>query len=182
VTIVDDEVVTGDPDDPETATIDCPDGCTAELAAGRSIALRAEPAEGSLFLGWSAETCPVAATCTVAGDEDLVLVPRFEPAVQLVVALDPTAIPDIVVAVGLADAAQLPLLEDLGPGEACTDECSYRLPVGTTLTLTAIESEAWFLEAWDTAADCDGSAEPCQLTLLEDLTVLARFEPRIIVD
>jgi hypothetical protein len=157
------------------ALIDCLEQCTTELEVGEGIDLLADADEGSMFVGWGVETCPEATTCTLAAESDVALVPRFEPVVELLVVLEGASFPEAQVTLDVGETTPISLL-DFDPGEPCFDECAYPLPAGATVTLTATAAEPWRFDAWDTEALCDGAVEPCVVTVVEDLTVVARYE------
>ncbi len=157
------------------ALIDCPEQCATDLEVGETIELSARADEGSMFVGWGNEACPAATTCTLAAESDVALIPRFEPVVELLVVLEDASVPETQVTMDVGEATPIPLLE-FDPGEPCFDECAYPLPAGATVTLTAAAAEPFRFDAWDTDALCDGSNEPCVVTVAEDIVVMARFE------
>jgi hypothetical protein len=161
----------------EGALIDCPERCTTDLEVGEAIDLLADADEGSMFVGWGVETCPEATTCSLAAESDVALVPRFELVVELLVVLEGASFPEAQVTIDVG-ALPIPLL-DFDPGEPCFDECVYPLPAGATVTLTATATEPFRFDAWDSEASCDGTAEPCVVTVVEDLVVVALFEPPV---
>jgi hypothetical protein len=151
--------------------------------------------------GWDSEACPDATTCTVEGDSDVDLVALFDPKVVLDVIIDDgvfiddvsteqgvSSDADISVAVDVGDTTPLALL-DIEADETCEDRCTYGLPVGTTVTLTATATDPWYFSRWieqytDWERDegCndseDGSERECSLTLLGDATITVIFENR----
>lgn len=159
------------------ALIDCPGQCTTDMEDGASIELLAEEDEGSRFVGWGTDACPAEPSCTVAGDTDVTLVPRFEEVVRLAVVLEGASFPEAQVAIEVGEAL-IPWIE-FDPGEPCFDRCVYDLPSGATVTLTAAAVAPWGFDAWDTQALCDGTAEPCVVTVVENLTVVALYQPPV---
>jgi hypothetical protein len=172
VTIADGVLLNGPPEDPDAAWIDCPERCETEVQPGETIRLRAGAAGGWAFVGWGSAACPDDTTCTLEGDAEVTLTPRFVPRVDLEVVLEGGPEVSEVVAEVLAGAPAS--LVDLDP-QPCEDECTYSVPTGTTLRLTASTTDPSFFEAWDTAAECDGTDGPCEVTLSEDLSVVAVF-------
>jgi hypothetical protein len=164
---------------PGGALIACPDRCTAELEIGARIDLGARADEGSMFVGWGVDTCPAAATCTLAASTDVTLLPRFEAVVELTVELLGAQDREPRVTVDVGETTPIPLLE-FDPDEPCSDRCTYRLPAGTGVTLTAKGSDEWPFDAWDPSAVCDGTVNPCVVTVQEDLTVTARFAQQVV--
>jgi hypothetical protein len=91
---------------------------------------------------------------------------------------------DASVAVDVGDTTPLSLL-GIEADETCEDRCTYRLPVGTTVTLTATATDPWYFESWieqyegwERDEGCDDSENECRLTLLGNATITVIFENR----
>jgi hypothetical protein len=145
----------------QPAGIDCGTACSAAFPIGQQLTLTASPGADSLFDGWSAACEGQAqAVCSVVVGADLRVGAAFVPRlVQLSI---------VVTGRGrVVDAAQ---------GIQCIDACQYSIERGAALNLVAqqVNPSRAFL-SW-TAPGCD--ADPtCILTLTDDLSVTANFEP-----
>ncbi|MFA7385534.1 MAG: hypothetical protein WCZ99_01150 [Candidatus Paceibacterota bacterium] len=60
-------------------------------------------------------------------------------------------------------------------GITCGNDCSYSYESGTVITLTAITSPVSVFSGWSGA--CSGSSTTCQITMNENKTVTATFDP-----
>jgi hypothetical protein len=134
----------------------------------------AETDGSSEFVGWGSDACSDDAdTCTVEGDADVVLFPRFLPVVELVVRLtgDPE---ESQVAIELGDSTPSALVA-IDP-EPCRDVCEYDLPAGTLVTLSATANGPWRFEAWGETDACDDTESICEISVVRDSTVVVIFE------
>jgi Divergent InlB B-repeat domain/PASTA domain len=137
------------------AGIECGSSCEAGFEKSTRVELRAIPAPGSSFAGWSGACGGIAAVCRVKMNEGKEVFARFER-------LPPQ------------DASLTLLLLGSGSGVLTCDggPCAAAYPEGTTLSLAAIAVGGSSFAGF--AGACSGPS-PCALTLTADTTVSASF-------
>jgi hypothetical protein len=106
----------------------CSSSCTTQWDGGMQTLLRAEPARGKRFIGWSG-ACKGRADCSVTLAAPLTVSATFGPA-RVPVALGRT-----------------------GKGTVtCTPNCGRTFPGGARLTLRAVPAKGWKFASW--TGDC----------------------------
>ena len=151
-----------------TATLDSGDEqCTRRLDAGSEVTLRAEPGEGSEFVGWSGACAGVTTTtCRVPVITASSVTANFR---RRVVTLFLTLSGEGAGRVTLDG----PTVCSLSFG-ANTEVCTQEFFAGTTVRLRGVAGASSSFEGFHAA--CTGSAE-CVLVLSESRSVEARFAP-----
>lgn len=144
------------------AGILCPSDCREELPAGSRLTLRATPAAGQAFVGWSGDCQGAAATCEVALDGPRGVVAEFAPqgTMHTITVLEEGA--------GEGTVVSSPA------GIDCGADCSETFQDGTEVGLTATARPGSRFAGWGGA--CSGTAPTCAVTVRADVTVSARFE------
>jgi hypothetical protein len=134
--------------------------CSAVSPSGGVTALRAVPAGGQSFRGWTGACTGAAATCVLRTDQPGAVDASFGA---------PPLVPG---------SGQLVAVTRAGPGNvtgggiACGTVCAAR-PSASTITLTAAPSAGAVFAGW--GGDCSGTAPTCQLTLASARSVTATF-------
>jgi hypothetical protein len=137
-------------DGPGAVTLDPPGGA---YPAGTAVTLRAEPAPGFAFLGWSGDLSGAANPATLAMDADRAVAAHFgTPPVQTF-ALGVTAV---------------------GSGSVTLDPPGGVYESGTLVTLTAHPGPGAAFVGWSGALS--GAANPAALVVDSDRSVVASFE------
>jgi hypothetical protein len=138
---------------------ECPPNCTFDAAQGKELTLKAKPAEGFKFAGWSG-ACQGGERCRLTMNEDESVTATFErlqtASVQLTIKIEES---------GLVRIAP--------SGAECPPTCTFDAARGDDLTLTAEPAEGFIFAGWFGA--CQGT-ENCRLTMNEDESVTATFE------
>lgn len=143
--------------------LDCGMTCTVTLTQGDTINLSAVPGTGMLFEGWGGD-CTGAADCVITADADKTVDATF-------------------------DVSELVNVTFTGPGDggvssdpvglSCDDinsaGCSATYPMGTTLTLTAIELNQGIFNQW--GGDCAFSTDiTCTIQVNGPLNINLDFQ------
>lgn len=137
------------------AGITCGATCAATYSYGTAITLKALPAKGSTFAGWSGP-CTGTGTCSVTLAANTTVHATF------------TAIPrklDVTVK-GTGSVSSNPA------GIACTANCEAMFDNGTTVTLTATPAPGLAFDGW--SGKCSGTGT-CTVTLDADTPITATF-------
>jgi uncharacterized repeat protein (TIGR02543 family) len=153
--------VTADPDGR-----DCGPGCH-EYAAGRRVTLTAAENEGYRFAGWTG-ACEgsTSSSCSFRMRGDRNATALFEPS-AFTLTVSPPEGGKVQSADGAID---------------CGTDCSAGYDPGTEVTLDAIPNfPGWQFAGW-TGACAGNETQLCTLTMNQDLTVGATFEPILEVD
>jgi hypothetical protein len=141
--------------------IDCGSDCTETFAAGTRVTLRAAPAAGFDFGGWTGGTCSGTGDCTVDVNEDLTLGASFTAQV-------PSGQQSLSVSVsGSGTVTSSP------PGNNCGARCSAAFDTGTTVTLSAAAGTGFTFAGWS-GAGCTGTGT-CVVSLSAARSVSAAF-------
>lgn len=158
---------------PVPGGIDCGGLCRATYALGTSVQLRAAPAAGHRFGGWSGSAgCSGEATVlTVVLQADTECVARFDPETPpaLLQTLDLTLVGAGTVQANVANA----------PTARCTVSCRLPLPTGATASLVAQAAGFGRFERWE--GECAGTTpasanDPATtVTMNRPLQCTARF-------
>jgi hypothetical protein len=144
----------------EPKGIDCPRTCSARLRTGTPVTLRATPAAGWVFTGWSG-ACTGTDACTLRIDAATSVEATFVQTHVLTVSVSGPG------AVGV-DPPDHPC-----PGGS---SCSFTYKAGTKVTLTAMTGPSYAFDGWTGA--CAGSGPTCTLTIGGDTAVGAAFSIR----
>lgn len=148
------------------AYIDCGNVCYASLpteeTGGVPLVLRATPAPGSTFTGWSGACAGSAPSCTLELIDSAWVTAIFD------VATTPTSFPLAVGRTGDGTVTSDP------PGIACGADCTESFTTGASLSLAAAPAAGFSFAGWE--GDCSG-AGACTLTMDGPKTVTANFTP-----
>lgn len=141
------------------AGIDCGATCSATLAGGSTVVLKAVAANGFTFTGWSgAATCTGTGSCAVTLGADTTITANFiQPKTQLTVTTS-----------GSGSVTSSPA------GISCAPTCSASFDTGTKVTLNPTPAAGWVFTGWGGA--CSGNG-PCTPTLNAPTIVSATFAP-----
>lgn len=136
--------------------IECSQGtCTARYRAGWRLNLRASPAPGWVFGGWSG-ACTGTGECVVTLDSAKAVTATFLPQYSLSLALTG---PGMVIVNPPNDFCT-------GPGT-----CSRTYLAGTTVTLTVSVGSNYVFDGW--GGDCAGTDPVCTVTMTGNRSVVA---------
>ncbi|MFZ9887741.1 MAG: InlB B-repeat-containing protein [Myxococcota bacterium] len=133
----------------------CPSRCSMDVEERQGVTLQAVPSPGWAFVGWEG-ACDGVGACTLHPREDTTVTARFAPMQNLHVERT-----------GLGQGT-------VEAGGTCPDACERSFPWGTSVTLRATPAVGSRFTGWGGA--CSGDS-PCVLTLAQDRTVTARFDP-----
>ncbi|MGB9907077.1 MAG: InlB B-repeat-containing protein [Candidatus Saccharicenans sp.] len=143
--------------------IDCGSDCYEIYDAGFIVTLKAEPAENSVFGGWSGDVNSPDNPITVNMDSDKNITAKFAP----------------------AEATYTLTVVRSGPGNGtvtsedeeinCGDTCSASYAAGTLVKLTATPDELSGFERWE--GDISGTSKTISFLMDSDKTVVAVFGP-----
>ncbi|MBC7350002.1 MAG: SBBP repeat-containing protein [Candidatus Aminicenantes bacterium] len=143
--------------------IDCGSDCSETYDEGFIVILKAEPAENSVFGGWSGDVTSPDNPIYFTMDSDKNITASFAP----------------------AEATYTLTVVRSGPGNGtitsedeginCGDVCSAAYPAGTLVKLTATPDELSGFERWD--GDISGTSKTISFLMDGDKTVVAVFGP-----
>lgn len=141
--------------------ITCGSTCSAPYEDGTAVTLRATPASGSTFAGWSGGGCSGTGSCVVNMIADTTVTATFSRTLYTLT------------------------LAKTGPGSgsitstdghlSCGSTCKYVYGAGTVVTLTAAPGTGSTFGAWS-GANCTGVGS-CILSMTGDTTVTGEFQP-----
>ena len=143
------------------AAIDCGSTCEATFPRGQVLTLRAEPALGSTFLGWTGE-CTGVDECRVTLEQD---------SSQIAAEFITQAFTLTASITGEGTVISSP--EGINCSKTSAS-CSYEFTAGTEVTLIATEEEGFEHESW--TGDCSGIGS-CILSMDSEKTAGAIFRP-----
>src|SRR5438132_1372769 len=141
------------------AGIDCGSVCSRTFGAGAVVTLRATPAAGSVFTGWSGGGCSGTALCTVT----------VAGATSVSAAFGVATVTLTVARTGSGSGT----ITSAPNGIGCPMTCAAAYAPGTTVTLTAQADLGSSFGSWG-GGGCSG-AGTCAVTLGGDTTVTAAF-------
>ncbi len=147
----------------EPEGIDCGKACSAEYEEGEGLALFAEPAPGSKFVGWEGCDGAGGATCKVLLSEEKTVTAQFDlkaPGETLTVAIEGS---------GSGTVVSEP------SGIKCSETCSAEFEEGTEVALFAEPTPGSTFSGWS-GAGCSGTGA-CKITMDEAKEVTATFDP-----
>ena len=141
------------------AGIDCGATCVFDFDYNTSVTLRALPANGSSFSGWSGAGCSSTATCMVVVDAAKAVTADFTLIARtLTVSITGT---------GLGTVTSDP------PGIDCGLTCSHDFVINSTVTLTAMPASGSTFKGWN-GGTCSGMGT-CTVTMSAAVAVTANF-------
>ena len=147
--------------------IDCGATCAGSFSSGVAVTLTPTPTTGSAFAGWQWEpssffggvACSLTAPaypgdgrCTFTLDQNVTATARFEPGLTLTVTITGSG---------------------SGTVAGCTATCSYSVPVGAVIPLTAQTSAGATFAGWS-GGGCSGTGT-CTVTMTANQNVTASF-------
>jgi hypothetical protein len=140
----------------ETLGVECEDTCAFPATGG--VVLTAQPAESSVFVGWSG-ACSGTESCEVmVGREDVAVTATFSRKdVELTV-----------ISMEGGSVTTDPM------GIDCSGECAATFKYGTRVTLTEVPAPGYLAGGWD-APECGLTS--CVIDLVEPRTFTASFVP-----
>jgi Divergent InlB B-repeat domain len=141
--------------------INCGGACTANVAAGTSVTLTANPG-GSLFSGWGGACNGVDLNCSLTVNDSLNITATF------------TAIHTL----SIGHAGNGTVTGNPGGLQStqinCGGACSAKFAEGTVVTLAAAPSAGAKFTSWSGA--CSGTSPTCSVTISKDTQVQANFK------
>ena len=143
----------------EPAGIRCGSVCSRTFGAGAVVTLRATPAAGSVFTGWSGGGCAGTGACTVTVAGAATVSAAFEP-------------PRFTLTVARSGSGSGTITSD-DRGVGCPVTCAADYATGTSVTLTASADPGSAFTGWS-GGGCAGTGT-CVVTLAADTTVTATF-------
>jgi IPTL-CTERM motif/Divergent InlB B-repeat domain len=130
------------------AGINCSPICTAQFPTGSVVTLIAEPAVGSVFLGWSGSGCSGIGACVVTMSTTQTVAATF-------------LFGDLFITVSLAGTGN-GTINSMPGGVHCPLICLAVFPPGTVVTLTAVPAVGSTFSGWS-GGGCTGTGT-CVLT------------------
>lgn len=144
--------------------LSCTASCATTVDGQATATLRAAPAPGFVFAGWSGD-CSGMGVCTVQTNRDLHVSAAFALARTLTVTVGGT---------GRGAVTSIP------SGISCPGVCTAQFPAGAEVALAAAPAAGSLLGAW--SGSCATSGASCKATLGSDGAVAATFTlaPRVL--
>jgi CSLREA domain-containing protein/uncharacterized repeat protein (TIGR02543 family) len=140
--------------------IDCGQDCSEVYQVGTQVTLTANPAQGSVFAGWSGDCSGTNPTTTVTMDGNKRCTARFETAVTLTVQISGG---------GTGTVSSNPA------GIACPPTCTAQFMSGSTVSLAATAGQNSFFTGW--LGDCSGTSPATSIQLTGNKNCTANFSP-----
>jgi CSLREA domain-containing protein/uncharacterized repeat protein (TIGR02543 family) len=140
--------------------IDCGQDCSEVYQVGTQVTLTANPAQGSVFAGWSGDCSGTNPTTTVTMDGNKTCTARFETAVTLTVQISGG---------GTGTVSSNPA------GIACPPTCTAQFMSGSTVSLAATADQNSFFTGW--LGDCSGTSPATSIQLTGNKNCTANFSP-----
>jgi hypothetical protein len=143
--------------------LECGSTCTSGFVPGTRVTLRAAPASGSVFAGWSGGGCGGTGECTVLMDSSKAVTATFEALFPLSVSVRGS---------GSGDVTSRPAGINCAVGDV--GSCAARYAGGTQVELTATARAGTTFTGW--GGDCAGtSGNQCLVTMDAARSVVANF-------
>ncbi len=142
------------------AGIQCPSLCVAQVVHGKTVSLTASARPGFTFAGWHGD-CQGVQSCRVRLDQARTVTARFRQA------KDPRTLTVHALGDGHVTSTR--------PGIDCRPACSTSLERGTRVRLDAAPAGSATFAGWS-GGGCRGTGG-CEVTMRDDVTITARFEP-----
>jgi len=143
------------------AGINCGTDCSEPYASGASVSLKATPASGSVFSGWSGACTGTATTCTVAMSAAKSVTATFKAQTASTYTLT-------VVKSGNGAVTSTPA------GINCGTDCSEPYASGASVSLKATPASGSVFSGWSGA--CTGTATTCTVAMSAAKSVTATFK------
>jgi uncharacterized repeat protein (TIGR02543 family) len=140
--------------------IDCGQDCSEVYAVGRQVTLTANPAEGSVFAGWSGDCEGTNRTTTVTMSGNKTCTASFETGVTLTVQISGG---------GTGTVSSDPA------GIVCPPTCTAQFMSGSTVSLAATAGQNSFFIGW--SGDCSGTSPATSIQLTGNKNCTANFSP-----
>ena len=144
--------------------IDCPSRCSAEVAIGATLVLRAVAGSGSVLRGWDGDCSGTAPTCELVVEGPTSVGATYGP--------PPTLPPPTGIDVTRSEGGSV--VSDPAGTIDCGTTCTAAWPGGGQITIRARAAGGFRFRGWD--GDCSGTDDACRLTLSEDRDATAVFE------
>lgn len=145
--------------------VDCTSECVGQLPVGSSATISVTPNSDSQFLGWIGD-CAGGDACTITMDRARNLTARFRlrPVVTIVIA-----------GAGRGRVTSSPA------GIDCPGDCTEMIASSVEgINVTAIPDANSVFAGWS-GGSCVSNIASCRVTSIDDVTLTARFEPRVSV-
>ncbi len=144
--------------------VNCGSDCIVDIANGDTVILKAEPSEGSIFLGWDGNCSSSGSsnTCTVKMDSGQIIIAEFEKA--------PAFFNLSVNKTGTGSGTVTSNSSDIDCGAVCGE--NYPNGSNVYVTLNAIPDNDSVFLGWNGA--CSGKGE-CITTMYNDKNITATF-------
>ncbi|MCS6798720.1 MAG: hypothetical protein NZ898_09335 [Myxococcota bacterium] len=144
------------------AGISCGTDCEEDYTHGTRVVLSASAGSDSTFVGWSG-ACTGTGTCTIDMNAAADVTATFDILSQtLSVARSPTTAGRVV---------------SSPAGIDCGSDCTESYGHGTSVTLTADDTEGWRFSSW--TGSCVGTSRTCGLSMTANRSTTAAYDARI---
>ncbi|MGL4650480.1 MAG: InlB B-repeat-containing protein, partial [Caldilineaceae bacterium] len=155
-------------------TPDASSGCVAgaTFAAGEQVTVRAQPAVGFVFAGWTGACTGSAVSCQFAVDGPSAVTASFVRQ-ALPVSAAPAVVGEGSVKVEVLSTPAAVVTSDVAAASTAAPDATY--PYGTRLRLTAEPAPSYRFGGWSGSAS--GSANPLDVTVTTPLEIRAAFVP-----
>jgi len=158
--------------------INCGNNCSALYPTGATTTLTASNGGGVKFTGWTGACSGTSNNCTVLVDAHLNVGATFSnsttiappPPTPTTPPPPPTKTSLVTLSIGLSNKGTV--VSDIGGINCPNNTCSAKVPVGSTVTLTAVPTVGGFA-GWSDA--CIGTSPTCTVTVTKDSKVQATF-------
>jgi uncharacterized repeat protein (TIGR02543 family) len=141
------------------ATTDCSTDCATNIAMGARVTIKAKPAAGWIFVGWTG-ACTGTRDCKLTMTAATALAARFEK------------IPEYVLNYSSTGTGSVSIVPRGGTATTCAAACAPSFTSGTKLRLTATPAAGSVFTGWSGA--CSGK-RVCSVTMDAAKTVTATF-------
>lgn len=149
----------------QPAGIQCGSDCSEVFARGATVILTATTSGKNIFTGWSGACAGQANPCTVDMTTSKIVTAVFEPLNTLTVTKSGG---------GLGDVISTPA------GINCGTDCIEDYLKGISVSLTVNAAPGYIFTGWSGA--CSGQSTTCDVTMDDNHTVNANFEPLVTVN
>ena len=165
--------------------INCGSSCSALYPTGTTTTLIASNGGGVKFTGWTGACSGTSNSCTVLVDAHLNVGATFSSSTTTTAPPPPPPPPPstttpptptttktslVTLSIGLSNKGTV--VSDIGGINCPNNSCSAKVPVGSTVTLTAVPTAGAFA-GWSDA--CSGTSTICTVTVTKDSKVQATF-------
>lgn len=150
---------------PAGSLASCSRSCANSFAVGNHVTLRATPASGSVFNGWSGAGCSGTGSCNIRMSEARSVTAKFS-----VLPLYPLSYFKLGTGTGTVGFAWD------GNTASCASSCTKSYVVGTKVTLKAVPGAGSAFAGWSGPV-CSGKVDTCTLAISLAQYVTASFAP-----